>query len=908
MFARYRVFLCLCSLSIVLTVWSGSISTFLFETQVLKNQTIGDQIFKVQAAPVQIEPDARILSVDARQLIEEGANNYSAGLFMAAIDSWETALTVYETTQDVQLVGIVSENLALAYQQLGQTQQEISYWAKAISSYRSLAQTDADGSKLGRLMIEQAQAYSRFGQQQRAIALLCGAPENCASSSALQITKTANDVVATVAALGSLGEAYRLSGETEVAKLYIEEGLSLSEEVDDSLVEISLLNSLGDVYADLAKVSYRRADEASVRGSLEAIALLDKAKENAAQAANYFSQSYSLALAAEDYGSQMRSLLDLIAIESRLARVEDVQMRVAAAIELVERLPDSYMKATAALKLAKHAAIFNEARAVDLLNRALSVGESIGSAQITSFALGELGQLAEKAGRYDVAIERTQAARLAAEQTDVARNSRYLWDWQMGRIWQSVGNPKAALQAYDQAVNLLEQIRRETASQNRTWQFDFRDTVEPIYRQYAALNVETFDQNRSLVSSDAALSNALTTLDLLQVAELQSYFANDCIITPTQTRIDAVQNELTVVINTAIMERTNPSGGVSLDQAPNEASAKQLLVIAAFPDGSKEVAQLMLGAQQLETVINQFRRELELGIQESTAEYDQSFGQQLYRWLVEPFDLERKDVQTIVFVNDGLLRSVPMAALHDGERYLIEKFAVATTPSLTLTEPKKIERPTQLSALVMGVSTPVVSSERSFPGLNAVDEEIREVSEILPNSKVLLNQALSADTLRQSLSETDYRILHLATHGTFGFEPDDNFVVLGAKREDDFNQVLTIGELDSIIREASDPTRDPIELLTLTACETAIGDERATLGLAGVAVRAGVRSAIATLWSVNDASSAALISDFYGQLQNPEITKAQALQQAQIAMLRSSDDEDRHPYRWASYILIGNWL
>ena len=286
-------------------------------------------------------------------------------------------------------------------------------------------------------------------------------------------------------------------------------------------------------------------------------------------------------------------------------------------------------------------------------------------------------------------------------------------------------------------------------------------------------------------------------------------------------------------------------------------------------------------------------------------------SQDLYNWLIRPFEQDLETVETLVFVNDGLLRSVPMAALHDGEHYLIKKFAVATTPSLTLTEPEKVERPAALSALLMGVSERPEVLGNSFGALPSVDQELEIVAQQLPNSKTLLNEEFSVAALRQQLDDKDYRILHMATHGTFGFDPTDNFIVAGAKQEDregTYNETLTISELDALIRETSGPTREPIELLTLTACETAIGDNRSTLGLAGVAVRAGVRSAIATLWSVSDDSSAQLISRFYGNLKKSELTKAQALQDAQVAMIESDDFVNVHPYRWAPFTLIGNWL
>ena len=902
MVRTHRLFSFLFGLSMALSIWVSDGLHLPHESHV----------YGTRLAIAQNNQTVQSELVDTHQLVEEGANYYSAGLFSSAIEPWTMAYEVYKTTQDLRSLAIVSENLARTYQQLGQTHSELRYWESAVDALGAVDVVESGKTALGRLRIEQAQAYSRLGQQQRAIALLCGTPElACVSGSALQLAQAANDEAAVVAAFGSLGEAYRLSGEEAIAKSYLEKGLALSRE-ENSPAQATLLNGLGDVFVDIAQRNYRRAKEASDRGALEASTLADRAAADSAQAVDYFQQSYGLSLANADSIGQMRSLLDLVAAEIQSGSLENAQKHRQLAIKLASRLPDSYLKATAILQLSNYTALSTEAETVELINRALAIGETIDNAQIIAFSLGELGHVDEQAGRYERAIERTQAAQLAAEKADISRDSRYRWDWQIGRIWKAVGEKEAAVQAYAQAVNALEQIRSETASQNQTWQFDFIDTVEPIYRQYAALNVEAAMGNGSAFSS---LDKALTTLDSLQVAELQSYFANDCIITPLTTRIDAVQNDATAVISTAILESfaseiESDSEIESASKIEKEGAEGQLVAIASFPDGSKQVARISADTQRVETVINQFRRTLELGIQESISEYDQAPGQQLYDWLIKPFEPALNDIQTMVFVNDGLLRSVPMAALHDGERYLIEKFAVATTPSLTLIEPQRTERPAQLNALLMGVSTQVASSERSFPALSAVDQELATISQILPNSKILLNQALSTETLRQALAETDYRILHLATHGTFGFTPEDNFVVLGAKQENEsFNQVLTISELDRIIREVSDPTREPIELLTLTACETAVGAKRATLGLAGVAVRAGVRSAIATLWSVNDASSAELISNFYTQLQDPQLTKAQALQKAQTAMIHSPDDfNDRHPYRWASYILIGNWL
>ena len=99
---------------------------------------------------------------------------------------------------------------------------------------------------------------------------------------------------------------------------------------------------------------------------------------------------------------------------------------------------------------------------------------------------------------------------------------------------------------------------------------------------------------------------------------------------------------------------------------------------------------------------------------------------------------------------------------------------------------------------------------------------------------------------------------------------------------------------------------EPLELLLLSACETAAGDDRAALGLAGVAIRAGARSAIGSLWSIADASTSQLVVEFYQQWQDPTVSKAVALQRAQTMLLASR--EYAHPFYWSPFLLISNWL
>ena len=245
-----------------------------------------------------------------------------------------------------------------------------------------------------------------------------------------------------------------------------------------------------------------------------------------------------------------------------------------------------------------------------------------------------------------------------------------------------------------------------------------------------------------------------------------------------------------------------------------------------------------------------------------------------------------------------------MAALHDGNQYLIQRYAVATTPSLSLTAPGQT-RPADLRALAVGLSEATITeSGREFSALNFVPAELESIAQQLPGSTTLLDEAFTVEELQSALQENRYPILHLATHGQFSTIPEDTFVVTGAN-DSGLAGELTFGQLETLIREAS-PNAEPISLITLTACETATGDDRATLGLAGVAIRAGATSAIASLWKVNDETAAQLVEGFYGHLKNPTLSKAQALQSAQIDAINAAP-ETQNPGYWAPLILVGNW-
>jgi CHAT domain-containing protein len=289
-------------------------------------------------------------------------------------------------------------------------------------------------------------------------------------------------------------------------------------------------------------------------------------------------------------------------------------------------------------------------------------------------------------------------------------------------------------------------------------------------------------------------------------------------------------------------------------------------------------------------------------------------SQALYRWLVTPLAtaLEAEDIGHISFVLDEGLRSLPIAALHDGDQFIIEQYSVGLMPSLSLTD-TRIGNIRNAAVLAMGAS-----EFSDQPPLPAVPLEIATIGE-LRVSEAYLNETFTPETLVTQRSEAAYPILHLATHGQFtSGELSNSYIQF-------WNQRLGLDELPQL--QLGDPA---VELMVLSACRTVLGDSEAELGFAGLAIKSGAKSAIAALWQVSDLETAGLMAELYTQV--GQVTyKAAALQQAQLAMLRGDvviqDDtliwsggseplpdafsgrglaDTQHPYYWAAFTLVGN--
>jgi CHAT domain-containing protein len=838
------------------------------------------------------------------QQVQTGVTLYETGRFQEAIAQWQQALNTYSTSGNPNNRAIVSENLARATQRIGQTNQSLQYWTDAVTLYRQIKALPS----LGRVLIEQAQAYTRLGQHSNAIAILCDTTP-CPADSALTLVQQSSEPAMTVAALGSLGEAYRLRGDYGEATKILEQTLRQARSLNDlkyrSTYLVATLNSLGKVTVNRAQGQYRRAESTKLAGD-SPDAFISKAEALDRQAIAYFQESLDLAQRSNNALAQMQTIITLLPVLYRASSSNTsnpssatltAPQLVEQAIALIDQIPTSVDKVYTILDLVpvlqpftpqaqRDCSNLQHSQTLTLLNQAIAVAQTIADTRSESFALGKLGQVYECQENFSQALQLTQAARLKAEQDLRAKDSLYLWEWQTGRIWAKQNKKQEAIVLYDQAIDTLESIRSEMLSANQEQQFDFRDAVDPLYRQSIEMRLPTESTTSSRIRNQSAnINQVLRTIDSLRLAELQNYFGNDCVITPVPLSSSLAASDSKSDSNA--LGKVAFFHSIVLDQ--------RTAIIVRLPGDKEQIKVVDVDSETLRKKITDYRRSLE----SSFIELEPEPAQQVYQWVIAPFKdaLKEAQVDTLVFIQDGIFRSVPMSALIDSDNnhYLVQDYAIATTPSLTLTDLSE-NQTRRLRALVLGLTQTSTVDGRNFDKLTAVSQEIATVLEELPGSEALRDQEFTSNSLAQELDRNRYPILHIATHGVFGSDAEDTFLVMGD------NQKLTINELDSILRQ----TNDSIDLLVLTACQTASGDDRSALGLAGVAIQAGAKSSIASLWNVNDGATAELATQLYTNLKNTSLSKAKALQEAQKKLIEGGDDFSRPGY-WAPFILVGNW-
>lgn len=891
---------------------------------------------------------------EAIQLVMDSEKLVDKGDYQKATEKLQKAITLFSSSGDHLNQGMALSNLSLTYQhfgkwqeaqvaindsinilqslpasgdqqlilagsldilgklqkEIGKTEEAILSWQQSQKIYQILGNQEAETQN----EINQAQALEDLGFYPRACETLLGVLNINVS----QLAQLANFEGNNCQALSLLNQE-----ESEGLRKTFEQVLENSPRMTEKL-RIETLSSLGEVLGvmgnvPLAKYFLEKSEaEAQAFNSPEILAAIKLSlgnnsllENNQKEALEYYQSASNIS---QDLSLELKSNLNQLSIFVKQQRWDEVATLTATIETQIKNSPLTQSKIFSRLQLAKNLmcwqrqklgksqnlSVVSQQCSFDtnlfigektlnqapswgqialILTEGLTEAESLNNSKAKAYILGYLGALAQEDNQLREGKRYTQEALNVVSPVSVPE-IRYPLLWQLGRIEKLEGDSREALVNYQAAFDTLQSLRVDLVALNREVQFNFRDSVEPVYREYVSLLLD------EQPITQEKLQKSLDAIEALQLAELNNFFRDACVEVRPESLADIV--ERTEVGTAIIYAAVLPEKVEAILKLPQEELKHYSTAIA-----QEQVEQHL---KNLLDDITDFSKLPDAITSESKTVYD---------WLIKPFaeDLEQRKVKNLVFVLDGLLRNIPMAVLYDGEKYLIEKYAVAVTPGLRILTGQPLKEVKTL-ALTGGISEQNQVGNDIYSELPYVQDELSKIALKVTTIDELLNHKLLKNNLENKVETDDFNILHLATHGNFSSDPENTYIVVWQNK-------LKVKEFDKLLRLTNSNKKIPLELLVLSACETATGDSRATLGLAGISLRAGARSTLASLWIVNDRSTSELMQRFYQELsrvqEGEKISKAEALRRAQLAILRSNQEDWNRPYYWAPFILVGDW-
>lgn len=800
---------------------------------------------------------ARSQSINPADLNQQGFEQLDQGNPARALKLWQDAESGYRTAENRDGILGSRANQSLALQALGLFPRACHSLVDALSSTRTgVSALPEDLCQVRRSVLDISQLEDRVAALPR--------------------------TDATIAALISLGDVLRALGRTDAARVVLTQTLERvrQSQEDTSATLLSLAN--------VDRAIYKQKRDRALRTSQpeDRLQLSSDSEKTALQALESYHQVEQTAPNTRiRLFAQLNRLEFLVELKAKQLRSTPINSIIATEVpKLIQQInPDSIaslppiQSVYARLNFAESLRRMGQAEsAINQTDQALRVARSLQNLRAQSATFGMLANLSRDQGQTERAI--TQFKRAAALAQSVrAAELEYRWYRALGQLYVDAdgtslparGFVDRAEQAYATAVAALNQVQTDSWSAGSSLQFAIQDEVEPIYREYLKIVLKN-PQSKNLWQ-------AIRVNQRLQQVELENFLRCG--------RLDFVSfGEMTSQQVTIfhILDLGEQVGIIVQDKS------NQLHYYTAPVEGVKDQAQNLVD-----------------NLQNNFVEVDESVflpsAQLLYQSLIAPAKKNGylPSEGTIAFSVDPLLQTIPMNLLHDGQNYLVQHYSIATL-EVGLRQPKKLPAG-RLTALIAGLSEMSPSFKdpkvpRDLKPLPAVDVEVANLQNAT-DATVLLNDRFTVRNFQQKLQLNNFPIVHLTTHGQFSSNPSETFLLA-------WDQPINIDQIYQVVRRRTDQDQ-PIELLVLSACQTAIGDRRSPIGIAGITAQAGSRATVASLWQVDANSTATLMTEFYEALGKGK-TKAEALRSAQIALLQNP--RTAHPYYWSAFILVGSWL
>jgi len=836
---------------------------------------------------------------------------YDMGKQTQALDYFQQALDIAKKNtiskvREINIAGI-QDNIAVIYFHQGEYDKTKQYYLQNLAIYQK------NGDELGQadVLNNLGEVHRQLGKYPKAFHYL---------NQALELFKIAKDYKGIGATLNNIGLVHDELGQLPKALEFYQKSLKIRQENNDRIGVGTTLHNIGLVYDQSKKYQ---------------------------QALEIYNQALVVRREVSDKAGEARTLNNIALVHNQLG---------------------DYPKA------------------LNFLQQALSIFTKLGYPVSEANTLDSLGTVYQSLKNYSKAFESFQEA-LAISRKAGNRSLEKVTLSNIANLLTEQNQPELAIIFYKQSVNIIEKIRNDLKVLPEEQQKSYTTTVAHIYRNLAdlllqqnriieaqrvldLLKVQELDDYLTNVRGNKQTSSGIELLPQEQkvALQLEAIQGKEILTGKELTQLRKLckpkctaqqEKRISELVNIQQLQRKKFNEFIKSDEVKallrklNETAQEQNLrltnlnnlrdnlqknAVLFYPLILKDRLELVLVSrdsppirrtvsvkrEDLNRTIVEFRRALQNPNSNAVTP-----AKKLYQWLIKPIenDLNQAQTKTIIYSPDGALRYIPLAALHDGKNWLVQRF---NTHNITAASIDDLDTPRQTNLRVLAAAfsqgnyTFTVGSQQfNFAGLPFAGKEVENLSKTIQNTTKLLNKTFSADSTIPKMG--NYNLVHLATHAAFVLgKPKDSFILFGN------------GDRVSL-RDVENWNLTNVDLIVLSACETGVGDKfgngEEILGFGYLMQQAGAKTSIASLWRVSDGGTQALMDAFYTALQNPKITKAEALKNAQVALITGDfsalgnqragiivkqrigknlslkiSNNLSHPYYWAPFILIGNGL
>jgi CHAT domain-containing protein/tetratricopeptide (TPR) repeat protein len=852
-----------------------------------------------------------------------------------ALEFFNQALPIYRVARDPSGEATTLNNIGAVYDSLGEKRMALGFFSQALPLWKELQDRNGEAATLNNM----GQAYRTLGERQKALEFF---------NLALPIYRTIKNRRGEAGMLNNIAQLYDSLGQQQLALEFYNQALPLRRAVGDRGGEATTINNIGGVYKSLGEEH---------------------------KALDFYNQALPIYKAVGNSIGEAGTLDNIGQVYMSLGEKQKALEFYSQALLLRRAVADQAGEATTLNNIGEaYASLGEKPRALEYYQRALQVHKAVGDRRGEAATLNNIGAVYYDLGEKQKAFEFYDQALLVGRavgnregEASTLHNLMVLW---------KTDNESLAIFFGKQAVNALQQLRTNISGLGKALQQTFLHSKEDTYRLLASLLIS--EGRLAEAQQVIGLLKEEEYFEFVRRQEQASLTAVRISFTPAEAelekrfsdisdRIAEIGAERSILLSIkqrtadqekrlsaleAQLEAANQVFQKFLDQLEVELkksprvgndvrvlresqalkdTLRELDAVALYSIVSPEQYNVILITPDVEKAYEYKIPEAELNkkvfafrevLQDPNAD-PLPLAQEMYRILIGPElarDIAQTKKQTILWSLDGALRYLPMAALHDGKKYLVESYRNVVITLASHDHLKDSITP-QWHVLGLGVSKrEVIKTESNtsliFPALPGVREELAGIVRdetrggqkgVLPG-KVMFDEDFTADAMQTALrlrgNEQAFKLVHIASH--FNFEPGDetkSFLLLGG------GKTLTLSTLRSMSQIFS-----KVELLTLSACNTASGAEGAegkeVEGFAVLAQRQGAEAIIASLWPVSDPSTSQLMQQFY-RLHEGHFSKGEAMRRAQVTLLRSFKANSKprygHPYYWAPFILIGNW-